>query len=64
MLRFDALGLKDDDDALLQALLHWTEPHARERAAQATRVQAEGYSVARECEASTAVLLEVAAAKR
>lgn len=58
------LGGKDDDDALLQALLHWTEPQARERAAQAVRAQAEGYSVARECEASTAVLMEVAAAKR
>jgi UDP-glucose:(heptosyl)LPS alpha-1,3-glucosyltransferase len=58
------LGGTVSDDALLRALLCWTERHAPERVAQAVRARAEGYSVARECEASTAVLLQVAAAKR
>ncbi len=58
------LSGKDDDDALLQALLYWTEPHTREWTAKVVRGQAESYSMARECEASTALLMEVAASKR
>jgi UDP-glucose:(heptosyl)LPS alpha-1,3-glucosyltransferase len=49
---------------LLQALVQWTAPARLRQAAPAARVQAERYSTAHEVQASTTVLMEVAALKQ
>jgi UDP-glucose:(heptosyl)LPS alpha-1,3-glucosyltransferase len=54
----------DAPQPLLQALLHWTGRTQLQRGAQVVRTQAERYSAERELQASTAVLMEVAALKR
>jgi UDP-glucose:(heptosyl)LPS alpha-1,3-glucosyltransferase len=54
----------DAPQPLLQALLQWTDRRQLQQGAQAARLQAEGYSVTRELQASTAVLMEVAALKQ
>lgn len=51
----------DVSQPLLHALVQWTEPARLRQAAPAARAQAERYSMARELQASTTVLMEVAA---
>jgi UDP-glucose:(heptosyl)LPS alpha-1,3-glucosyltransferase len=53
----------DAPQPLLHALLQWTARAQLQQGAQVVRAQAERYSVARELQASTAVLMEVAALK-
>jgi UDP-glucose:(heptosyl)LPS alpha-1,3-glucosyltransferase len=55
---------KEDNDALLRELRRWTDREQLRRGAQAARTQAERHSVIRELEASTEVLLQVAATKK
>jgi UDP-glucose:(heptosyl)LPS alpha-1,3-glucosyltransferase len=54
----------DDKEALLQALLQWTERARLQQGVQIARVQAERHGIVHELEASTNVLLEVAAIKK
>ncbi len=54
---------KDDDAALLQELLRWTDRVRLVQGARAARAQAEYYGRERELEASMAVLMQAAAAK-
>jgi UDP-glucose:(heptosyl)LPS alpha-1,3-glucosyltransferase len=53
----------DDTEALLQALLQWTERARLQHGAQAARARAERHGIMHELEASTNVLLEVVAKK-
>lgn len=53
----------DDTNTLLRALLRWTERARLQHGAPAARAQAERHDVGHELEASTGVLLEVAATK-
>jgi UDP-glucose:(heptosyl)LPS alpha-1,3-glucosyltransferase len=54
----------EDNAALLQALLLWADQDRLKRGVAPARRQAERYSVRRELQASTAVLMRVLAAKR
>lgn len=53
-----------EPDIWLRELVHWTEPTRLAQATTFVRAQAERHSVAHELEASTAVLLQVAADKK
>jgi UDP-glucose:(heptosyl)LPS alpha-1,3-glucosyltransferase len=54
----------EESSFLLQELLQWVDRIRLQQAAQAVRAQAERYSAERELQASTAVLMEVAALKQ
>lgn len=54
----------EDQDALLQALLLWSDRDRLQHGAEAARIQAERYDIGLEMEASTTVLMEAAAARR
>jgi UDP-glucose:(heptosyl)LPS alpha-1,3-glucosyltransferase len=54
----------DDKEALLQALLQWIERARLQQGMQVARAQAERHGIVHELEASTNVLLEVAAIKK